>query len=97
MTPMIDDPTFDKRVLTLIADAAGGKARNLTLTPELRLQRDLGIDSIALLGMIVRFETAFGVDLSEVDLGAYAGNIRTVGDVMTYGRDIVRKAAGRPA
>ena len=93
---IIDDASFETTVLALVADAASSRARKLAITREMRLQRDLGIDSIGLLGLIVRFEDAFGVDLSAVDLGAYAGNIRTVGDAIHYGREIVRDAAVRP-
>lgn len=89
---MLDETAFEKKVLLLVTDAASGKARKQAITPDMRLQRDLGIDSIGLLGMIVRFEETFGVDLSHVDLGAYAGKIRTVADALHFGRDIVQKA-----
>ena len=95
MTLSYDDDAFEKKVLSLVADAAGSKARKLGITREMRLQRDLGIDSIGLLGLIIRFEEAFAVDLSNVDLATYAGTIRSVEDILQAGRRIVQAAAPR--
>lgn len=92
---LIDDDSFEKKILSLLADATNSKARKAGITREMRLQRDLGIDSIGLLGLIVRFEEAFGVDLSNVDLAMFAGNIRTVEDVLRVSREIVQAARAR--
>ena len=93
---MSESARVDATILSLIAEAVAGK-RKAAITREMRLQRDLGIDSIAVLGLIVRFEQAFGLDLSTVDLGPYVGRIRTVDDALAFGREMVQRAdAGGP-
>jgi acyl carrier protein len=86
------DAKFDEKILSLIAEAAPGKSKKGGLTKDMRLQSDLGIDSIALVAMVFRMEETFGIDLSDLDLGSGMGRIRTVGDALTVSREIVKQA-----
>ena len=87
----LDRETYEKKVLTLVNEAAQSRHRKTAITREMGLQRDLGIDSIGLLGLVVRFEEALGLDLSSVDLGAHVGRIRTVDDALNFGWEMMQK------
>ena len=86
------DAKFDETILSLITEAVPGKFKKAKLTADMRLQRDLGLDSISLLALVFRMEEAFGIDLSDIDLGSNMGRIRTVGDALTVSREIVTQA-----
>ena len=47
--------------------------------PELRLQEDLGLNSVDLIEIILDLEERFGIHIDDQDLGAYF----TVGDLWT--------------
>jgi acyl carrier protein len=86
------DAKFDEKILSLIAEAAPGKVKKAGLTEDLRLQGDLGIDSIALVAMVFRMEETFGIDLSGLDFEGGMRRIRTVGDALTFIRESVKQA-----
>ncbi|MFP5265308.1 MAG: acyl carrier protein [Blastocatellia bacterium] len=87
---------FDEKILSLIAEAVPGKFKKAKITTDMRLQRDLGIDSLGIAALVFRLEEVFGISLDDPDLGAYMGQIKTVGDAITVSRQIVRQAgAGR--
>lgn len=93
---MIDKKEFEHKVLSLIAEAVPAKFKKLAVTPEMRLQRDLGLDSIGMLALMFRFEQTFGLDLGTVDIGANLGQMRTVADALTLSYEIYEssQAAG---
>jgi acyl carrier protein len=96
---MTHDPRLtEERILSLLTEASKHKRGRTAMMRDLRLQRDLGIDSIGLLGLLMRFEEVFGVTIASDDLGAYAGRIRTVGDAIEVGEEMLRKTrpAGQP-
>ena len=76
------EAAFEQKVLALIAEAVPARFRKVPVTRETRLQRDLGLDSIAMLALLFRFEQAFGIDLATLDVGANLAQIRTVGDAL---------------
>jgi acyl carrier protein len=49
------------------------------IVPELRLNRDLGLDSLNLVELIVRLEEQFNIVINESDLTP--SNLQTVGNV----------------
>lgn len=92
---MVDDSGYEERVLALIVEAAPARFRKPKITPDLRL-RDLGIDSIGMLALLFRFEQTFAIDLATIDIGVTLGQMKTVGDALAVGRDVLArvKAAG---
>lgn len=50
------------------------------VTPEARLNEELGADSLAAVELSMALEEAFGVSIADEDLP----NLKTVGDIMTY-------------
>ena len=76
---------------SLIRAAVPGKYRKAAITPEASLQKDLGLDSLAVIALVFRFEEAFGIDLRGVDLQLDLARLRTVGDVLATGKDILRQ------
>jgi acyl carrier protein len=90
---MLDDgDDYERKVLALIAEAVQGKLK-APLAPEMRLQRDLGIDSIGMLALLFRFEKTFGIDLASVDVNVTLRQMRTVGDALAVGREVLARAA----
>jgi len=85
------DPTFDEKVLKLIAEAVPGKLKKGGIAKEMRL-RDLGLDSLGMAAMVFRLEEAFDVCLDDIDLGINPGQMRTVEDAISVSREIVRRA-----
>jgi acyl carrier protein len=47
---------------------------------------------VGLAALVFRLESAFGIDLGTIDLGAQLGSIRTVGDAIAVSRKIVAEA-----
>jgi len=90
---MSNSQAFEAKVMALIVEAVPAQYRRRAITPELRLKQDLGMDSIAMLALLFRFEQAFQVDLSTVDVGATLAQLRTVGDTFAVGRDVLEKAS----
>jgi len=75
----------------LVEYAAEGARRPRPLDPELSLREELGIDSLSLVSVMVRLGEAFGVYDLEA-WGAELGKLRTVGDVIDFGRALGRTA-----
>jgi len=88
----VEDAEFEAKVLSLIAEAVPAKFRKSKITPELRLQHDLGLDSIGMLALMFRFEQEFRIDLATIDLGAALGQMQTVGEALAVGRDVLERA-----
>ena len=88
---MVDDSKYEETVLALIKEAAPARFRKAKITPELRLQRDLGIDSIGMLALLFQFEQAFSIDLARIDVGVTLGQMKTVGDALTVGRNVLAR------
>ena len=65
-----------EKVKQIIVDELGKDPGNITNESDLR--NDLGITSLELIGMVMEFEDAFGIEVDEDTLG----KIRTVGDIV---------------
>jgi acyl carrier protein len=83
---------IEKIVLDLITRAVPRRyaASHHGIRPDMQLQADLGIDSLALAAMIFKFEEACKVELSIESLDV--GQLRTVGDMVTAGVALVLQA-----
>jgi acyl carrier protein len=73
----------DTTLLATVADAvraAGKLAPGVTIHAETRLVEDLGLDSLDIVGVIMKIEDRFGlqIDVDEVP------NFQTVADVLAY-------------
>lgn len=78
----------DPLLLEAVADAirsASKAARDLTIAPESRLVEDLGLDSLDIVGAVMKLEDRFAVEIdvddvptfqSVADLIAYLGRLR---------------------
>jgi acyl carrier protein len=78
---------LDDQVLALIAQATPPRFKK-KVTADLHLQKDLGLDSIAITALVFRLEEVLNVDLSEIDV-RQIGEMRTVGDAIAASRRIV--------
>ena len=65
-------------VQDLVQELHPGRAKSMDVNALSRLERDLGIDSLARTELIIRIERAFGVRLS----AAAAAAVETVGDLL---------------
>ena len=61
-----------------------------TLTRDLRLRADLGLDSLRLVALVVQFEERLGINLAAAGDIDFA-SIQTVGDVLDIGQELVRR------
>ncbi|RKH56233.1 phosphopantetheine-binding protein [Corallococcus llansteffanensis] len=86
------DAKFNEKVLSLIAEAIPGRFRKTKITPELSLQRDLGIDSLGIAAFVFRLEDAFGVEIGDLVVDIDVGQMRTVGDALKASKQIVTRA-----
>jgi long-chain acyl-CoA synthetase len=87
---MPSNQNFDDQVLALIAQATPSRFKK-PVTVDLHLQKDLGLDSIAITSLVFRLEEVFGIDLSDVDVRE-VGQMKTVGDAVAASRKIVELA-----
>jgi acyl carrier protein len=86
------DAKFDEKIMTIIAGAVPGKFKKTKITRETHLQKELGLDSIGVLAMVFRFEEVFSIDIAEMGVEIDIAKLKTVGDVINAGRDILSKA-----
>lgn len=89
---MLAEAQWDEKIRSLVQDAVPRKYRNVALTDDTALQRELGIDSVAVIAMVFKFEEAFGVDLRQLDLQVDFSRLRTVGELVQAGRGILEQA-----
>ena len=91
---METDPQFETKVLSLIGEAVPRKFKKNAISRETHLQKELGLDSIAILSMVFRFEEVFKIDLGRTNFQVNMGELRTVSDVLKLSKEIVEQAAG---
>lgn len=73
----------DALLLDAVADAirsASKAARDLAIAPESRLVEDLGLDSLDIVGAVMRLEDRFGVEIDVDDVPTF----QSVDDLLTY-------------
>lgn len=85
------DEKIDEKIMTIVTGAVPGKFKKTRITRETHLQKELGLDSIGVLAMVFRFEEVFGIDIAEMDVDIDIAKLKTVGDVINAGRQILSK------
>jgi len=75
-----EKPEMDKKNTALAVVAKVGKVDAGTLTPEMELVADLGLDSARALELLVELEDALETEISDED----AAKLNTVGDILAY-------------
>jgi acyl carrier protein len=86
------DAKFDQTVIALITQSVPGKSKKTQITAQTHLQKELGLDSIGILALVFRFEELFGVDIGQMGIDVDIAKLKTVGDVLHAGREIMSKA-----
>lgn len=86
------DDQMEAKVMSLIDEAVPRKFKKGALTRETHIQKELGLDSIAILSMVFRFEEIFKIDLSRVNLQVNMGELRTVNDLLKLCKEVLEQA-----
>jgi acyl carrier protein len=89
---MDTDSQFETKVLSLIVETVPRKFKKTAITRETHLQKELGLDSIAILAMVFRFEEVFEIDLGRINFQVNMGELRTVNDALKMSKEILEQA-----
>ncbi|MBZ5521005.1 MAG: hypothetical protein LAP21_01970 [Acidobacteriia bacterium] len=87
------DAKFDEQIMGLIASGISGKFKKVKITRQTSLQKELGLDSIAMLALVFRFEELFGIDIAQQGIDVNIAKLKTVDDLIHAGHDIMSKVA----
>jgi acyl carrier protein len=91
---MDDGTRLEDAVFALIEQTLGRSFARAAITRDTNLRRDLGLDSLALATLLVRFaEDELGVDPDELIETLAIDQIRTVGDVVAMGASPIAAGA----
>ena len=90
---MFDGKHIEETVSALIVDVTQGKVGPDQVTPELSMRRDLGLDSLGLSTLLLRFGEALGQDPDEFIELLLETPINTVADIIALG-ERARRGAG---
>jgi len=93
---MDTDSQFETKVLSLIVETVPRKFKKTAITRETHLQKELGLDSIAILAMVFRFEEVFEIDLGRINFQVNMGELRTVNDALKMSKEILEQAGSLP-
>ena len=74
-------------VLKLLREALPERTAEMEILPEMSLQNDLAIDSLALLAFAVRLGEEFDIDLNE--FADRIGDTRTVNDLIVTAKHVI--------
>jgi acyl carrier protein len=86
----------ERSVLSLVKSLMSSSGRNRkTINRDTSLRRDLGLDSIRLVALVVRFEETLGVDISKAGDIDFT-KIQTVGDAIDVGQRLVIRCRTTP-
>jgi len=77
----------EETVIRLLREALPARSAKMEIRPEMSLQRDLAMDSLALVAFAVRLGEEFGIDLNQ--FADSIGDTRTVNDVLLTARRII--------
>jgi acyl carrier protein len=86
---------IEEKILALLSEFIPHKKKLCEMTKKTELQRELGVNSIALLSLVFRVEEEFKVDLSQIDFGAELAKLRTVGDLLEISKELLANAVQR--
>lgn len=88
---MTNDVDVERHVVGLLTAAMPRRRRTLTITREMEIQRDLGIDSLGMVALILQLEET--LDISLVGGGTRLNDIRTVGDAVRVVRAVMQRTS----
>ena len=80
---------IETTVIKLLREALPARSAKMEILPEMSLQRDLAMDSLALVAFAVRLGEEFGIDLNQ--FADKIGDTRTVNDVIVTARSIIEQ------
>ena len=86
------DAQFDEQIMGLIASGVAGKFKKVKIARVTSLQKELGLDSIGMLSLVVRFEESFGIDIAQTGVEINVAKLKTVEDLIGAARSIMSKA-----
>jgi acyl carrier protein len=94
---MDDLNKLEEAVFLLIGQMLARPLDRAAVTPDTNLRRDLGLDSLALAMLLVRFgEEQLGVDPDDIIEKVAVDRIHTVGDVVAMGAELAGHARVAP-
>jgi acyl carrier protein len=87
----------ERSVLALVKSLMSTKGRNkkASVHRDMSLRRDLGLDSLRLVALVVRFEEALGVNIADAGDIDFT-KIQTVGDAIDVGQMLVARCRAVP-
>lgn len=87
------ETAIEEKILALLSEFIPQKKKLREIAEDTELQRELGVNSIALLSLVFRVEEEFDVDLSQIDFGAELANLKTAGDLLRISKELLANAA----
>jgi acyl carrier protein len=81
---------IETTVIKLLREALPARSAKMEILPEMSLQRDLAMDSLALVAFAVRLGEEFGIDLNQ--FADRIGDTRTVNDVIVTAKSIIEQS-----
>ena len=89
---MDDGNKLEDAVFALIGQTLARPLERAAITPQTNLRKDLGLDSLALATLLVRFGEELGVDPDEIIETIAVDQIHTVGDVVAMASQLAGRA-----
>ncbi|HLG88038.1 MAG TPA: acyl carrier protein [Alphaproteobacteria bacterium] len=90
---MKTEADLERAVIATMREILPAEFRKAAITPEMRLQRDLGLDSLGIASLLFRLEEEFGLDLfSDPELSAKMGDLRSVADLAALAFSLRRQS-----
>ena len=80
---------IETTVLKLLREALPVRSAKMEILPEMSLQKDLAMDSLALVAFAVRLGEEFAIDLNQ--FADRIGDTRTVNDVIVTAKSIIEQ------
>jgi acyl carrier protein len=89
------DAKFENQIIGCIVQSVAARHRKTTITKDMNLHRDLGIDSLGMVALVFRLEKIFGLDLSQTAGEIDVRGLRTVGDLIELSQKLLEQAGAR--
>ncbi len=89
----MDEETGQSRVERLLLEYAQTIPKKRPLEAGLDLREELGLESLALVSLVLRMADELGVDA--IELGVELGAVKTVGDLVGVAQALLTEAGGK--
>jgi hypothetical protein len=89
----MDEETGQARVERLLLEYAQTIPEKRPLEAGLDLREELGLESLALVSLVLRMADELGVDA--IELGVELGAVKTVGDLVGVAQALLTQASGK--